>query len=84
MFKKDLLEYCSIDESFRMCEDLDFHLQILNHSPVGSINEILYYYRSHDANLCSSIKRTERWAILDRIVEKHRKFLEEKQCQKCQ
>lgn len=75
MFRKELLEYCSIDESLRMCEDLDFHLQILQHMPIASIHRILYYYRSHETNLCRHVKKTERFALLDKIAEKHEKFL---------
>lgn len=75
MFKRELLEKCSIDESFGMCEDFDFHLQILEHTGIGSINEPLYFYRSHETNICKNFTREERYAILDRIIEKHSKVL---------
>lgn len=77
MFRRKLLEKCVIDESLKICEDFDFHLQLLHCMPIGSIHEILYHYRSHNTSLCSSIKRQERWASLDRIIEKHRKLLEQ-------
>lgn len=76
MFRKKLLETCKIDESLKICEDFDFHLQLLYHMPIGSIHEILYHYRSHNASLCSRTSRQERWASLDKIMEKHRKLLQ--------
>lgn len=71
MFRKELLKNCSIDESLKMCEDFDFHLQILYYMPILSIHEVLYYYRAHDTNLCRSVRRTERLALLDKIIAKH-------------
>lgn len=75
MFRVDLLDRILIDKAFKMCEDFDFHLQILRYAPIQSIHEILYYYRSHNKSLCRSIRRTERWEIIERILEKHRKWL---------
>lgn len=72
MFRHELLEFCSIDENFKMCEDFDFHLQLLKHMPIASIHEVLYYYRSHETNLCKSVSRQERWALLDKIIAKHK------------
>lgn len=71
MFRKTLLKTCSIDESLKMCEDFDFHLQILRYMDILSIHEVLYYYRSHKTNLCKSVKRDERLALLDKIIKKH-------------
>lgn len=78
MFRKDLLKFCSIDETLKMCEDFDFQLQILEHMPIASIHEILYYYRSHDTNLCKTVRRSERLALIDRIIDKHKKILSSK------
>ena len=75
MFRTKLLEKCSIDESLKMCEDFDFHLQLLKCMPIGSLHEILYYYRSHETNLCGTVRRTERLALLDKILAKHEKNL---------
>ena len=71
MFRRELLETCTIDESLRMCEDFDFHLQMLQYTQIASINETLYYYRSHETNLCKSVPKTERWDILDKILGKY-------------
>lgn len=76
MFKKEVLDYCSIDESLKMCEDFDFHLQILKRMPILSIHEILYYYRSHETNLCKSISRQNRWSLLEKIFNKHLELLD--------
>lgn len=74
MFRRELLDYCSIDESLRICEDFDFHLQILEVSNISSIHETLYFYRSHDTNICKSVQKEERYAILDKIIAKHKKI----------
>lgn len=81
MFRSKLLETCTIDESLKMCEDFDFHLQLLRQMPIASIHEILYHYRSHNNSLCQKVKRTERWALLDKIINKHKQFLITKQNQ---
>lgn len=78
MFRKELLPKCAIDESLRMCEDFDFHLQILRYMPIESLHEVLYYYRSHETNLCKSVTREERLGCLDRIIAKHEKYLKNK------
>ena len=72
MFRASLLKEISIDETLKMCEDFDFHLQILERMPITSIHEILYYYRAHETNLCKSVTRNERLKIVDKILEKHR------------
>ena len=77
MFRRDVLKYCYIDESLKMCEDFDFQLQILQHTQIASIHEVLYYYRSHDTNLCKSVKRSERLELIDRILNKHRMIYNE-------
>lgn len=71
MFRRELLNFCSIDESLKMCEDFDFHLQILKYMPIASIHECLYYYRAHDTNLCNSVESSERLALLEKIIGKH-------------
>lgn len=75
MFRKNLLEYCSIDESLKMCEDFDFHLQLLYRMPIGSLHEVLYHYRAHSNSICHSVKRDERLALIEKIIEKHKKNL---------
>ena len=75
MFRRDLLDKIAIDPHFRICEDLDLHLQILNVSKIVSINEPLYHYRSHESNIMrNSNKNNERVNILNKILEKHRKI----------
>lgn len=73
MFRQTLLETCTIDESLKMCEDFDFHLQILKQMPIASIHKILYYYRSHNTNLCKKVKKEERWTLIDKILSKYNK-----------
>lgn len=72
MFRSSLLKVISINESYRMCEDFDFHIQILEQMPIKSIDETLYFYRSHETNLCKSVKKAERHAINEDILNKHR------------
>ena len=74
MFRSKLLEEIKIDEQFRVCEDLDFHLQILEKTPIESIHEVLYFYRSHDTNIMKSIKNEERKQIVKQILLKHNKI----------
>jgi len=75
MFRSNLLDKISINENYKMCEDFDFHLQILEQMPIMSIHKILYYYRIHNTNLCKSIKRIERLSIIDKIISSHKKKL---------
>ena len=75
MFRSSLLSGISINENYKMCEDFDFHLQILERMPIESINEVLYFYRSHDTNLCKSVKDEERKKINETILNDHRKKL---------
>lgn len=76
MFRSSLLDKISIDESYKMCEDFDFHLQILEHMPIMSIHKVLYHYRAHDTNLCKSVKTVERKAIVESILKKHKSIVE--------
>lgn len=72
MFRRELLDKISINESYRMCEDFDFHLQILEHMPIMSIHEVLYYYRSHKTNLCKTVKDAERINYIRTILKEHK------------
>ncbi len=74
MFRKDLLSKISINPNYKMCEDLDFHIQILENMQIRSIHEILYYYRSHDTNLCKSVSNKERININKTILATHKRI----------
>ena len=74
MFRTSLLSEISINENYRMCEDFDFHLQILEHMPIKSINKVLYHYRSHETNICKTVTREERLAINDTILKIHKEI----------
>lgn len=75
MFKRELLKEVTIDPTLRICEDLDFHLQLLNKTKIVSIQEPLYHYRSHDNNIMlTSNKGNERINTVKRIIEKHRRL----------
>lgn len=76
MFRTSLLSKVSINENYKMCEDFDFHLQLLEQMPIKSINRVLYYYRSHDTNLCKTVKTEERLAINEKILKHHREIYE--------
>ena len=73
MFRSSLLQKISINENYKMCEDFDFHLQILEQMPIQSIHEILYFYRSHETNICKTVKNQERLQIMNKIIQEHRK-----------
>lgn len=74
MFRSKLLKEINIDSQFRVCEDFDFHLQILEKTQIKSINEQLYHYRSHSSNTMISAKGGERVKTMKNILEKHRKI----------
>lgn len=74
MFRAKLLKEIGIDSQFRVCEDFDFHLQILEKAQIKSINEQLYHYRSHTSNIMISAKGGERINTMQKILEKHRKL----------
>lgn len=71
MFRRTLLNQCRINEDFKVCEDFDFHLQLLECTKVKSIKEILYYYRSHETNIMKKFDQNKRKAILKRILNNH-------------
>lgn len=73
MFRSSALSKCSIDEYLKMCEDFDFHIQLLKLGDIHGINESLYFYRIHQKSLCHNISRTERLSYLDYIYNKHKK-----------
>ena len=74
MFRAKLLGSIDIDTQFRVCEDLDFHLQILEKGKIKSIHEVLYYYRSHDNNIMISARGGERIRTVKAVIEKHKKI----------
>jgi hypothetical protein len=61
-----------IDPNFRICEDFDFHLQLLEKGKIKVISEPLYFYRSHYTNITKQVPKKERWTIINSILEKHR------------
>jgi hypothetical protein len=72
MFRSSLLSKIDIDTQFRVCEDFDFHLQILEHTNIKSIHELLYYYRSHNDNIMISARGGERIETMKKILKKHK------------
>ena len=83
MFRSSLLDKISINENYRMCEDFDFHLQILENMPIASIHEVLYFYRAHATNLCKSVKDVERINYIRTILKEHKEiYINKKSIQK--
>lgn len=76
MFRSSALVDCSIDENFKICEDFDFHLQLLEKGNIKVIKEPLYFYRSHLTNITKQVDKQERWNILNNILEKHRSIVQ--------
>ena len=72
MFRATLLDKCSINENYRMCEDFDFHIQILENMPIQSIHQTMYFYRSHDTNICKSVPKQQRLEYIKEIIESHK------------
>ena len=73
MFRANLLKSININTQYRVCEDFDFHLQILEHTNIKSIHETLYFYRSHDKNIMISARGGERAQTIKQILDAHRK-----------
>lgn len=72
MFRKSALKHCLIDENLKMCEDFDFHLQLLKLGKIRTIQDFpMYLYRQHENNLCKQVKNSERLEYLDYIYRKH-------------
>lgn len=69
MFRRSALQKCHISEKYRICEDFDFHLQLLKVGKIKSIHEPLYFYRSHETNLCKQIRQAEKNVILNQIIK---------------
>lgn len=71
MFRAEALKHCKLDSKLKMCEDFDFHLQLMKLGKIRGIDESLYYYRQHNKNLCKTISNTERKQYLVYIFRKH-------------
>ena len=71
MFRASALKTCKIDERLKMCEDFDFHLQLLKLGKIRGINQNLYLYRQHDKSVTKTTSRQERLGYLKLIYEKH-------------
>ena len=71
MFRAKLLDKIELSEKYRMCEDLDFHIQILEHMPIASIHQLLYFYRSHTTNICKSVTEEQRKEFIRQILKEH-------------
>lgn len=72
MFRGAALKHCSINENYPVCEDFDFHLQLLRLGKIYSIQEPLYLYRAHATNLCKGFTNAEKQKILNQILKCHR------------
>lgn len=71
MFRRSALETCHLDPKLKMCEDFDFHLQLLKLGRIVGIQEPLYKYRRHDASICRQTSKLERAAYMEYIFAKH-------------
>ena len=71
MFRASLLDKCTLSEKYKMCEDLDFHIQILEHMPIKSIHQTMYFYRSHETNICKTVTNEKRLAFIREILKEH-------------
>ena len=76
LFRSSALEICRINENYPICEDFDFHLQLLELGEIHSIHEPLYLYRSHGDNYCKQFKRADKNQILMQIMREHGLVLE--------
>lgn len=72
MFKRSALAKCSFDEKFAVCEDFDFHLQLLEIGKVKGLNECLYNYRQHQTSTIRQYNRIQRHALIKQILLKHK------------
>ena len=66
------------DEKYKMCEDFDLHLQLLEQGSIHTIPEILYYYRQHNTNITYTFNSSERIAYVKDIQKKFTARLEPK------
>ena len=57
MFRSCVLDKIKIDESFPICEDFEFHTQLMKLGKIHAIHEPLYYYRRHENQTVSKISR---------------------------
>lgn len=70
MFRSSALNTCFIDKNLVMCEDFDFHLQLLRLGNIKGL-EPMYLYRHHKNNLSKQIKTEKRLECLEYIYQKH-------------
>jgi GT2 family glycosyltransferase len=71
MFRASALNKAQINPEYQICEDFDFHLQLLDLGKIHSIHRALYLYRSHEQNLCKSFSRVSKNEILMKIIRAH-------------
>jgi len=58
-----------LDESLRSAQDHDMAIRIAEIAPIGYLNEILWFYRRHDASI-SHLRTLERWKNGFKILNK--------------
>lgn len=71
MFRSSALKHCKINENYSICEDFDFHLQLLDVGKIKSIHFPYYLYRSHETNLCKLHGKQSKRKILFQILDSH-------------
>lgn len=71
MFRSSALKTCRINEEYSICEDFDFHLQLLEHGNIKSLHEPFYLYRAHATNYCRTFDRKKKIDFLEQILRKH-------------
>jgi hypothetical protein len=75
MFRSSALSNCSCDVNFPICEDFDFHIQLLKLGKIKSLHEPLYLYRSHQTNYCKKFSKTNKLEILEKSLKKNQLWL---------
>lgn len=70
MFRRKALESCFFDPAFVVCEDFDFHLQLLKVGKIKGLG-VLYYYRQYETSTIHQYNNKQRFELINRILDKH-------------
>jgi len=71
LIRKDAyLSLGGLDESFRICHDLDLCFKLFGHYPIIYLDEIVFFYRKHGGNITrdQELRLTENIRVIEKML----------------
>ena len=76
MFRSSVLKDITTNESLPICEDFDFHVNLMRFGKIKSLHEGLYFYRKHNEQITRRIPVKERKNYYNKVINNAKRFLE--------